>query len=332
VTRRGWTLFLTMSVIWGIPYLLIRVADEAVSPAVLVLARTSIGALIIVPLAAARGELRPVLKRCRLVLLYTAVEVAIPWVLLSWAERRLASSLTGLLIAAVPLVGTLLVRAAGERNNLGRSGIAGLAVGIAGVGVLVGFDVKGANLASFGALAVVVVGYALGPFIISRSLSDIPSSGVVAASLLVTAVIYAPIGLTELPRHLPPGRVLASLVGLGVICTAVAFLLFFELIAEIGPVRATVITYVNPAVAVLLGVLLLGESFTLATAAGFVLILGGSVLATGAGRRSRVAPAYTDPVPGGDPVNGTLGQRNDLNVPDPSSTPEGRSPTGGTTG
>ena len=146
-------------------------------------------------------------------------------------------------------------------------------------------------------MAVVVVGYALGPFIVSRQLADVPGNGVVAVSLALTALVYAPIGLTELPTSVPSGRAIASIVALGVVCTALAFVLFFALISEAGPVRATVITYVNPAVAVILGVAVLGEKFSAATAVGFVLILGGSVVATN-GRRWRRAAAYTDATSG----------------------------------
>ncbi|MFZ0665514.1 MAG: DMT family transporter [Acidimicrobiales bacterium] len=327
MTRRGWILFAALSVIWGIPYLLIRVADEAVSPPTLVLARTAIGAAIILPLAASRGELKPILPRWRTLLIYTAVEVAIPWVLLAQAEKRLASSLSGLLVAAVPLIGTLLVRVGGERHHLSRGALLGLAIGIGGVAVLVGFDIHGANLTSFAAMAVVATGYALGPIIISRKLSDLPSTGVVGFSLGVTAMVYAPWGIIDLPSRMPPGRVVASIIALGVVCTAAAFLFFFALIAEVGPVRATVITYVNPAVAVLLGVVLLNEPFTATTAVGFVLILGGSVLATGGGRLQR-GPTYTDAVPGQPPGNPGLPVDAGLE----NSTQEGQMPQGGNTG
>lgn len=294
MTRRGWTLFVMLSVIWGIPYLLIKVADEAFTPSTLVFFRTAIGALVMVPVAASRGEIRPLLSKWRIILLYTVVEIGVPWVLLAWAERRLASSLAGLLVAAVPLIGTVLQRIAGVRNHLGGPSLLGLVVGLGGVAVLVGFDVRGADLASGAAMAAVVVGYALGPFIVSRHLSDVPGNGVVAVSLALTALVYAPIGLTELPESFPSGRATASILALGVVCTALAFVLFFALIAEAGPVRATVITYVNPAVAVILGVAVLGEKFSAATAVGFVLILGGSVVATNGGRRWRRGAAYTD--------------------------------------
>jgi len=291
MTRRGALLFAAMCAIWGLPYLLIKVAVRDLQPATLVFFRTAIGAVILVPIALVRGELRPVMARWRPLVLYTVVELGIPWVLLSTAEQRLPSSLSGLLVAAVPLVGAVLSRSMKDRDPLGARGTVGLFVGLAGVAALVGFDVSGADAGSVAIVAFVVVGYAIGPLILAHALGDLPSMGVVAASLALCATAYAPFALTRLPATVPSWRVVASVVVLGVVCTAVAFVLFFHLIGEIGPVRATVITYVNPAVAVVLGVAFLHESFGIATACGFALILTGSFLATGLGvRRRSVAP------------------------------------------
>jgi drug/metabolite transporter (DMT)-like permease len=292
-------LFAAMSVVWGIPYLLIKVAVRHLDPVVLVCSRTAIASVVLLPLAMARRELRPVLARWRPLLAYTVAELAVPWVLLARAEERLPSSVSGLLVAAVPLVGAVVAVVLGRRgqgegrggaDHLGRRGLAGLGVGLTGVAVLVGFDVSGTDAGSVGLVAVVVVGYALGPALLSRDLADLPVLGVVASSLALCTLGYAPFALTSLPASLPPGRVIAAVVVLGVVCTALAFVLFFALIGEIGPVRATVITYVNPAVAVVLGVAFLHEGFGVATAAGFVLILAGSVLAT----RRRDGQSETD--------------------------------------
>ena len=290
MSRRGTILFAAMCVIWGLPYLLIKVAVRDLTPATLVFFRTAIGATILVPIALARGELRPVLTRWRPLVAYTVVELAIPWVLLSTAEQKLPSSLSGLLVAAVPLVGALMAWSIHDREGLGRRGVLGLFVGLAGVAALVGFDVTGANAGSVALVAFVVLGYAAGPLILAHALGDLPSLGVVAWSLVLCAAIYTPIGLTHLPAHTPPAHVIEAVVVLGVVCTALAFVVFFHLIGEIGPVRATVITYVNPAVAVVLGVVFLHESFGVETAIGFALILIGSVTATGAGRARRVVP------------------------------------------
>lgn len=292
MSRRALGLFALMCVIWGVPYLLIRVAVSELTPASLVLLRTSIGAVLLLPVAIARGELRPLLASWRPVLVYTAVEVAIPWFLLSDAETRLSSSLSGLLVAAVPLVGGLLAWVTRSQHRLDARRVAGLGVGLAGVAILVGLDVSVRDLGAVGEVGLVTVGYATGPMIISRWLSRLPSVGVVAVSLTLSAVVYAPAGILQLGgKHLTP-NVLASAATLGVVCTAVAFLLFFALIAEIGPVRSTVITYFNPAVALLLGVLVLHEPLTVVAVAGFALILCGSFLATRS--RSPLPPARVE--------------------------------------
>jgi len=283
MTRRGALLFAAMCVIWGVPYLMIRVAVRELEPAVLVFGRTALGALLLTPLAAWRGELRPLVRRWAPLCAYTAVEVALPWLLLARAETKLSSSLTGLLIAAVPLVGAVVVTLTGERERQGGRRWLGLLIGIAGVGALVGLDVGQVDVLAVVEVGLVAVGYAVGPIILTRSLSDLPALGVVAASLLLSAIAYAPVAAFQWPAATPSGRVLLSVVGLAVVCTALAFLVFFALIAEVGPVRATVITYVNPAVAAVLGVLVLDEHVSAGMAVGFALILAGSVLATGAG-------------------------------------------------
>ena len=283
MTRRGAVLFAAMCVIWGIPYLMIRVAVRELAPVTLVFLRTGIAALLLAPFAAYRGQLRPLAARWRPVLAYTAIEVAIPWVLLARAETKLTSSLTGLLIAAVPLVGALIVTFTGERDRLGGRRWLGLLVGIAGVAALVGLDVGQVNLLALVEVGAVAVCYAVGPIILSRSLSDEPALGVVAASLVLTAIVYAPFAATNWPSSTPSAHVVESVLGLAVICTALAFLLFFALIGEVGPVRATVITYINPAVAAVLGVSLLGETLTTGMIVGFALVLLGCALATGRG-------------------------------------------------
>jgi drug/metabolite transporter (DMT)-like permease len=283
LTRRGALLFASMCVIWGIPYLMIRVAVRELAPVTLVFLRTGIAALLLTPFAAFRGELRPLLRHWRPVVAYTAVEVAIPWVLLARAETKLTSSLTGLLIAAVPLVGALVVTFTGERDRQGGRRWLGLLVGIAGVAALVGLDVGQVNVLALAEVGAVAVCYAVGPIILSRSLSAEPALGVVAASLVLTTIVYAPFAAGNWPGSMPSTHVVESVLGLAVICTALAFLLFFALIAEVGPVRATVITYINPAVAAVLGVTLLSERLTTGMIVGFALVLGGCALATGRG-------------------------------------------------
>jgi drug/metabolite transporter (DMT)-like permease len=279
MTRRGLLLFALMSVIWGIPYLFIRIAVVEISPAALVLGRTLIGSAILLPIALTRTDLRPVLARWRWVVAFALVEIAVPWLLLGSAEQRVSSSLAGRLIAGVPLVGAVLAVATGDADRLERRSLAGLFIGLIGVVAIVGGDFEAADATALVQIGIVVVGYAVGPAILARKLDGLPSVGVMALSLALCAVIYLPIVAVEGDATLPSPGVIASVALLGVVCTAVAFLLFAALIGEVGPVRATVITYVNPAVAAVLGVLVLNETFSLPMAIGFLLVIVGSLLA-----------------------------------------------------
>ena len=292
VSRRGWALFIAMCLIWGTPYLLIKVAVSDIRPVTLVFLRTVIGALILVPIALARGNFGPALRHWRWIVLYTAVEIAVPWFLVSDAELRLSSSLAALLIAATPFVGVVLGKLTGSDDRFDARRLFGLVVGFVGVAVLVGLNVSVRDLGAAGEIGIVAICYAVGPLIISRKLAEAPPIGVVAMSVLLPAIVYAPLGLSHLPAAIPPPQVLLAIGLLGVVCTALAFLLFFALISEVGPVRATIITYVNPAVALALGVALLGEPLTLGAVAGFALILAGLFLAT---RRKRTARPTREP-------------------------------------
>jgi len=280
MTQRGLLLFALMSVIWGIPYLFIRVAVAEISPAALVLARTALAAAILLPFALVRVDLRPVLARWRWVAAFAAVEIAIPWVMLGSAEQHLSSSLTGLLIAGVPLVGTVFALATGGGDRLGRTGLVGLLIGLVGVAAIVGGDYATSDPTALLQIVVVVIGYAVGPAILARRLGGLPTVGVMAVSLALCAVVYVPIAASQWPQAMPSTNVIGAIVILAVVCTAAAFLVFAALIDEVGPVRATVITYVNPAVAAVLGVLVLHEVFTPPMGIGFVLVILGSTLAT----------------------------------------------------
>ncbi|MBO2461269.1 DMT family transporter [Actinomadura violacea] len=303
MSRRGWLLFALMSVLWGIPYLMIKVAVGGVSVPVLVFARTALGALVLVPIAARSGGLEPVRRHWRPLLAFTAVEVLGPWALLSDAEHRLTSSMTGLLIAAVPIIGVVLARLSGDAERLGPVRWAGLLVGLAGVGVLAGPHLGGGSAWAIGEVMLVALGYSIAPMIATRRLQDLPSLHMAAGALTIAALVYAvPAGLTW-PDAVPSGRVLAALGGLGLVCTALAFIVFFELIREAGTSRAMVFTYVNPAVAVVAGVLLLDEPLTGTIIASFALILGGSVLATarpGGGASPAAAGTSGTEVPGAE--------------------------------
>ncbi|HEY6202542.1 MAG TPA: DMT family transporter [Candidatus Limnocylindria bacterium] len=280
MTRRGWVLFAAMGLIWGIPYLFIKIAVSELTPASLVFLRTAIGAALLLPIAFARKDLGPLLPHWKWIVAYTLVEVAAPWFFLSDAERRISSSLSGLLIALVPSIGAILAWATGSDDRLDLRRIAGLGLGFLGVAALVGLDVGAGDIGAVGEVALVALGYALGALIIARKLQGLPLFGVVASSLALAMLAYAPVGLAQLPRSLPSADVIVAVAVLGVICTAFAFLVFFPLVAEVGAARATVITYVNPAVALALGVVFLKEPLTIGIVLGFVLIVLGSILAT----------------------------------------------------
>ena len=268
-----------MGVIWGIPYLLIKIAVAEVEPATLVFARTAIGTLLLLPIALVRSNMRALLPHWRLLVVYTAVEVIAPWFLLSHAETRLSSSLAGLLIAGVPLVGAVLALVTAHDDRPDAMRFVGLALGFIGVGLVVGFNVAADDLFAVAEVGFVVLGYAIGAMLIAR-MRDVPAMAVIAGSLAIAALTYLPFGIAQRPTALPSAQALASVAILGVVCTALAFIVFFALVREVGPNRATVITYVNPAVAVVLGVVLLHEPFTASIAAGFALIALGSFVGT----------------------------------------------------
>jgi drug/metabolite transporter (DMT)-like permease len=272
-----------MSVIWGVPYLMIKVAVEGVSAPVLVFARTAAGAAVLLPLALhAHGprELRDLLRRHWAPLaLFAALEILGPWWLLSDAERVLTSSMTGLLIAVSPIVSVVILRLTGGAERLGARQWAGLAIGFGGVTVLAAPGLRGGDTWSIVEVLLTACGYATAPIITARRLQDVPALPMTALCLTFAALVYTAPAAATWPDSLPSGRVLAALAGLAGLCTALAFLVFFALIREVGPSRALVFTYVNPAVAVLAGVALLGEPLTVTIVVSFALILGGSVLA-----------------------------------------------------
>lgn len=282
MTRQAWLLFAAMSVIWGIPYLFIKIAVVELSPAAVAGGRTLLAAVILLPLAARQGALRPGLRLWPWAVAFGVVEMAIPWVLLGQAETRVSSGFAGLMLATVPIVATVLALTRREPGAVSGVRLLGLATGVVGVAVLVGLDsIAGhVDLVSVLELLGVAVCYAVGPVIAARRLSDVPSMGVIALAVTVVAVMYLPFTVAGVAAGLPSTDVLLSVAGLGLICTALAFVLFFRLVAAAGPTRSTLITFVNPAVAILLGVLVLSEPLTWGTVAGFPLVLLGSYWAT----------------------------------------------------
>jgi drug/metabolite transporter (DMT)-like permease len=297
MSRRGVVLFLALSVIWGLPYLMIRVAvQHGVDPGTLVFLRTAPAALILLPLAWRAGALPAVLARWRWLVVYAFVHFGVPWLLMSSAEQHLTSSVTGMLVAAVPLLAAVIARRTHPEERFGPGRVTGLALGALGVALLVGFDVAGSTWVWVAAMGLVVVGYAVGPVVISLRLDGLPGVGVVACAVTVVALAYTPYGATHLPSHVT-WSVVGAIAVLALVCTVLAFLVMFELIQEVGPSRMVVVTYLNTAVAVLLGVAILGESLTAGIVLGFPLIVAGSVLATRRPEEVSAAapPAATSP-------------------------------------
>lgn len=289
MSKRGWILFGALGIIWGTPYLFIRIAVEYLSPAVVVSGRMVLGALLLLPLAM-KDNLPEVWRTHKKgIITFALVEMVVPFGALSVAERNISSSLAGLLIAAVPITTGLLLRFAKHEDQWDKRRALGYIIGLLGVAGLVGLDVTADNWWSIAITFLAVVGYALGPIVISNMLSDTSELGAIVLAMVTTIVIYSPLLIWDLATGAwktaeaadgIPLNAWMSVAGLGVLCTAIAFVLLFQLIKEVGPSRTTVITYINPAVAIALGMLFLSEPFTTGIAVGFPLVLLGSILAT----------------------------------------------------
>jgi len=287
VTPRAWVLFALSSVIWGVPYLFIKIAvDAGVPPAFVAWARVALGAALLLPIALHRGALRGLRGRGGAITAYTATEIAIPFVLIAVGERYISSSLAAILVATMPLLLALLsVRISPADRPTGRR-VLGLVIGLGGVVALLGIDVGGRPNELFGAALVLVATlcYATAPLIVSRYLADLDPLGPVTVSLVLATVALLPGALLRWPSALPSPAALIAIAVLGVVCTVLGLVVFFQLIAAAGASRASIITYVNPLVAVVIGVLALHEHVGTMSLAGLFLILGGSWLAA-AGRR-----------------------------------------------
>ena len=292
----GWLAFLAMCLVWGIPYLFIKIAvGEGLAPVVVAWGRVTIAALLLVPVAWRAGQLGPLLPRWRAVVAFAVVEIVVPFPLLAAGEQRVSSSLAAVLIATVPLliaVGSFFFDPA---ERVGRGQAVGLLVGFLGVVLLLGIDAAGRPAELVGAAMIfgTATGYASGPLVVRRYLADLAPLGPAAAALATSAILLTPPALVSLPAEGASTSAVAAVVVLGVVCSAIAFLLFFFLIAEVGAPRASVMTYIHPVVALVLGVLFLGEGVRPSTLAALLLILSGSWLAT------RRRPATTPGRPAG---------------------------------
>ncbi len=290
MTRRAWLQFAAVSLLWGVPYLFIKVAVAELPPVTVVFARVAMAALLLWPVAARRGALRGLRRRLPQLVALSLFEITIPFLLISMGEQHIASSLAGLLIAALPLFVALLALRFDAAERVSGLRLLGLALGIGGVAALLGIDIGGDNVQLLGAGMVLLatLSYAASTLLIKRAFADASMLGVVTVATTIASVVLAPFAVALTPSRMPSLGVVLALVALGVLCTAAALMLYFALIVEAGPSRASVITYLNPAVAVALGVAVLGEPLTAAVIAGFLLIIAGSWLST---RPSAARPA-----------------------------------------
>ncbi len=280
MTRKSWGLFIAAGVLWGVPYLFIKIAVEpgGFQPGFLVFARVSLGAIFLLPLAFKQGLIPEALKYFKWILLYSIIELVGPWYFLSSGERHVSSGLAGLLIATVPFWSTILASLLGDHSVWQPLRIFGVVVGFIGVFLVVGLEsLRGHNSKSAVALILLAaLGYAVAPIMIRRKAPTLNGLAINSLAMFFTALIYIPVGIIQWPSHMPNPSAIWSLVMLGIFPTAIAFVVFFKVIVDVGPTRASMVTYINTAVAVLLGIVVLGEPLTLGIGLGLPLILVGS--------------------------------------------------------
>lgn len=284
MSRRSALMLLLLSAFWGASYLFIKVAlDDGVAPWAVVSSRTALAALVLLPLAIHMGVLGSLRGRLGAVFVLSMVQVAVPLSFIALGEERISSSLTGILVATAPIFTFLLAFALTGEQRASRSSLTGVAIGIVGVGMLLGVDAGGGSEALVGGMFIILaaLGYAVAAWYLKRNLGGVEPVATVAGTQVIAALVTLPLGLLHVPESVPSAEAIASLVTLGVICTGFAFVLFHSLVASDGPGKASLVGYIAPVFSTFYGVVLLGEGFTGATLAGLVLILGGSWLAAG---------------------------------------------------
>ena len=290
MSRRAYFHFAVSGLFWGIPYLLMKVAVRDLEPAVIVCGRVLIGAAILIPLAIHQKVLMDAIRGWRYVMPYAIFEMMIPWILITNAEKKISSGLAGLLVATVPIWSTIFASLAGDKTVWHSKRLVGIAVGFAGLVGLVGYEsIFGeTDIISILMMLVAAISYSFAVNMISIKLPDVSGIAINGVAMFITAVAYAPLMIMQWPAAGTVSSESAlSLLALGIFCTALAFISFFIVMKEIGPARASIGTYVNTAVAVVLGVIILSEPLTLGIIIGLPLVMIGSFLAS---RKPTVAP------------------------------------------
>jgi drug/metabolite transporter (DMT)-like permease len=284
VSTRAWAAFAAVSFLWGIPFLFIKIAvDDGVGPLMLAWVRVVLGAALLLALGARLGVLGSVRGRWRWLAAFAIAEITLPFPLIAAGEKHVSSSLAAIIIAAAPLFVALLALRFDHSERITGWRLVGLGIGLAGVVALVGIDVAGEADELVGALAILLAAffYAIGPMILKLHLADLDPRASMGTALALAALVLTPAAAIAGPIEIPSAAAAISMLVLGVLCTAAAFAIYATLVAEVGPGRALVITYVSPIVAVVLGVAVLDESLGPGALIGLLLILAGSWLATG---------------------------------------------------
>lgn len=282
MTKSGWSKFALLGFLWGIPYLFLKVAVEEMSPSSIVFLRVLIGAIVLLPIALKRKTFFIARRYWPLLLLYTVTELIGPWYLITNAEQKITSGLTGLLVATVPIWAAILASIFGDHTVWHKSRLFGLIVGFIGVVAVVGIESLSGrqDIISIGMVLLAAMGYAYAINMVNRKIPEVPGLALNTWAMIITSFVYLPFAIISWPKEIPSIQTISSVLGLGILCTAVAFILFFKVVAEVGPPRASLVTYLNTAVAVVLGVILLGEPLTLGIALGLPLVLIGSYFAS----------------------------------------------------
>ncbi len=285
MSRRHWFLFITVGLLWGMPYLLLKVSVRELSVPVIVCSRTLIGALILVPIALHQKTLLPALKKYHYVLLYAVLELFIPWLLITAAEQKITSGLAGLLVATVPIWTTVIASVKGDKTVWHKKRLGGLLIGFIGVLLVVGIESLRSDQNPLAIIMILVasLSYASAVATVTATIPELDPIAINGLAMFSAAIFYLPFALFALPDHMPTAHVIASQITLGLLPTAMAFILFFELMRDVGPARASLVTYLNTAFAVVLGVVILHEPLTLGILVGLPLVLIGSYFA---GRKS----------------------------------------------
>ena len=281
MSRKSLIYFAIVGVLWGIPYLLMKVAVEEFSPAAIVAGRTLIGAAILIPVAVYRKRFNGAVLGYKYVALYALMEMIGPWILISTAEKKIDSGLAGLLISTVPIFSTIIISIRGDHTVWQFKRIFGIIVGFVGLILVVGIESLTGNSdpASIAMMILASMGYSYAVIMITTNLPLVDGIAINGLAMAITCVFWTPLAIAQWPSSISFEPAM-SLIALGVLSTAFAFILFFKVLAELGPARSSLVTYVNTAVAVVLGVVILKEPVTIGIIVGLPLVLAGSYMAS----------------------------------------------------